>query len=439
MSDATLAAFRQCLPNLRGIDDDTMRRMPPELLIQLNAGAQTQTQAAPDMQSAALMAAAAAAHFANINPSKPTDPGIKMAKTLEKLRANPIEVPAGLDDRISVLHDGRYLPGTVASAKKQWLDARKRLGMEGTDPLATYDMAACGLGGNVTNQGWLHLANPGSSGLCLKQFSSANIGNTAGFSRRFSLAEGEAAINVGDNMKEIADMKSLTQAMRTLDLAAHHAMNWNYSISALYCFLEGNEYCAAELANHPNRVGEVVNFVNHVLGVNAQNWIKEECFLTAPELSREFPIWLQSRPSTAAATAATTTGPTPNKNNQQQSYKGWSRGRGGFHNNRGGGHSGGYHTGGGGQHSSGGGQYGSGGGQHKQPQGSNSSHPRGGSGNARSNATKIICRRYNAGTCTNHYSRCFLPISHDKAWHICNVTDPQTGAPCHEYHPAYKH
>jgi hypothetical protein len=417
--------------------------MSPELLIQLNAGAQTQTQSAPDMQSAALMAAAAAAHFANINPSKPTDPGIKMAKTLEKLRANPIEVPAGLDDRISVLHDGRYLPGTVASAKKQWLDARKRLGMEGTDPLATYDMAACGLGGNVTNQGWLHLANPGSSGLCLKQFSSANIGNTAGFSRRFSLAEGEAAINVGDNLKEIADMKSLTQAMRTLDLAARHAMNWNYSISALYCFLEGNEYCAAELANHPNRVGEVVNFVNHVLGVNAQNWIKEECFLTAPELSREFPIWLQSRPSTAATTAATAPGPNPNKNNQQQTYKGWSRGRGGFHNNRGGGHSGGYHTGGGGQQGSGSGQYGSGGGfgggQHKQPQGSNGTHPRGGGGNARSNATKIVCRRYNAGTCTNHYSRCFLPISHDKAWHICNVTDPQTGAPCHEYHPAYKH
>jgi hypothetical protein len=286
--------------------------------------------------------------------------------------------------------------------------------MEGTDPLATYDMAACGLGGNVTNQGWLHLANPGSSGLCLKQFSSANIGNTAGFSRRFSLAEGEAAINVGDNLKEIADMKSLTQAMRTLDLAARHAMNWNYSISALYCFLEGNEYCAAELANHPNRVGEVVNFVNHVLGVNAQNWIKEECFLTAPELSREFPIWLQSRPSTAATTAATAPGPNPNKNNQQQTYKGWSRGRGGFHNNRGGGHSGGYHTGGGGQQGSGSGQYGSGGGfgggQHKQPQGSNGTHPRGGGGNARSNATKIVCRRYNAGTCTNHYSRCFLPI-----------------------------
>jgi hypothetical protein len=193
--------------------------------------------------------------------------------------------------------------------------------MEGTDPLATYDMAACGLGGNVTNQGWLHLANPGSSGLCLKQFSSANIGNTAGFSRRFSLAEGEAAINVGDNLKEIADMKSLTQAMCTLDLAARHVMNWNYSISALYCFLEGNEYCATELANHPNRVGEVVNFVNHVLGVNAQNWIKEECFLTAPELSREFPIWLQSRPSTAAATAATATVKPPTKTTSNRHTK----------------------------------------------------------------------------------------------------------------------
>jgi hypothetical protein len=141
---------------------------------------------------------------------KETSSQVPSQTPLEKLRANPIEKPAGLDDRISVLHDGRYLPGTVASAKKQWLDARQRLGMEGTDPLVTYDMAACGLGGNVTNQGWLHLANPGSSGLCLKQFSSANIGNTAGFSRRFSLAEGEAAINVGDNLKDCGHEKSHT-------------------------------------------------------------------------------------------------------------------------------------------------------------------------------------------------------------------------------------
>ncbi len=425
MSDDTLAAMRVCLPNLSNLPDDVVRIMDPALLIQLNAGAQPLAQAAaPNFESAAAMAAAAAAHFATHHPPKTSDPAIKMARTLERLRQNPVAVPAGLDDRISVLHEGRFLPGTVAPCKRQWTEGRRKTGIDGTDPLATYDMASAGLGGCVTNQGWFHLANPGSSGLCLKQFSSQNIGNTAGFSRRFSLAEGEAAINIGDDLKEIADLATFTHAIRVMTYAARHVMPWNHSFPALDNFLFGLQYSPKELANSPNKIQELVNFVNHVLGVNAQNYINEENFLTAPDLTREFAVWIQSRP--AAAVSAAVTDGQPKTFHQNYGFaRSWQRGRGSSSNQRGGGHSGQYSTGGGGGAA--------GGGQGQPPQSSN----RGGQF-SRANSSKVICRRFNAGTCMNHYSRCFLPVTNDKAFHVCNVTNAQ-GYICGSYHPAYEH
>jgi hypothetical protein len=349
-----------------------------------------------------------------------------MARTLERLRQNPVTVPAGLDDRISVLHEGRFLPGTVAPCKKQWTEGRKKTGIDGTDPLATYDMASAGLGGCVTNQGWFHLANPGSSGLCLKQFSSQNIGNTAGFSRRFSLADGEAAINIGDDLKEIADVATFTHAIRVMTYAARHVMPWNHSFPALDNFLFGVQYCPKELANSPNKIQELVNFVNHVLGVNAQNYINEENFLTAPDLTREFAVWIQSRP--AAAVSAAITDGQPKQFGQNYGFnRSWQRGRGSYSNQRGGGHSGQYHSGGGGAITGGPG------GQSQPSQVAN----RGGQF-SRANSSKIICRRFNAGTCMNHYSRCFLPVTNDKAYHVCNVTNAQ-GNVCGSYHAAYEH
>jgi hypothetical protein len=438
-SDEALAALRICLPNLRGLEDNVMRYMDPALLAQLNAGAQP-TNPAPvhDVQSAAAMAAAVAAHFSSHQTQKSSDPGIKMAKTLERLRLNPVTVPEGMDDRISVLHDVRFYPGTVCPSKKQWLEARKRLGIDGSEPLATYDMASAGLGGSVTNQGWIHLASPGSSGLCLKQFSSANIGNTAGFNRRFSLAEGESAVNVSDDMKEIADIKGLRHAMRTMTYAARQVMHWNHSFPALHHFLEGNDYCAAEMANCTNRVPEVVNFINHVLGVNAQNWIQEEHFITTPDLAKEFTVWYQSRPNVSAAAASDSKPYTKPANQNQTNSRGWQRGRG-FYGNRGGGNSGHYNPGGGSQYSAGSGSQSSSGGGQQRQQYQNTGATRGGGNPQRGHATRIICRRYNAGTCTNHYARCALPITNDKAWHICNTPIPPNGEPCGEYHPAYQH
>jgi hypothetical protein len=421
MTDATLAAMRLCLPNLKGLPDDVMRHMDPLLLIQLNNGAQAQPVQTPD---AAAMAAAAAAHFAQ-SAVKSNDPGVKMAKALEKLRANPITVPAGPDDRISVLHVARFLPGTVLSAKKQWLLARDILGLDGMEPLSTYDMGACGLQGTVTMKGWFELGNPGSMNLCLKHFSPSNIGTSAGYSRRFSLAEGESAINVGDDFKEIGNMECFQQAMRAMCHAARMAMSWNYSFAALDNFIVQSKYGLTELAGCHNKVAELTNFVNHVLGVNAQNWITKECFLTAPELKGEFAIWAQNRP-TVPAPASTVTA--AGSNNQQHYNKSWGRGRGSGR--------GGYQP----NYTSSNNSGQQGGGRQFTPSGRGRGNQlgRGGGGGNSVSSTMLLCKNYNRDSCNNHYSSCFLHISGDRAYHRCSAQKAD-GTICHGYHPATQH
>jgi len=112
MTVETMAALRKCLPNLDHMTDNVFRSFSPATLIQLNnssAASNTNT----DLNSSAAMAAAAAAHFAQSaqTAQKNMDPAIKMARALETLQKNPVDVAAGKDDRVTILHVARFMPG----------------------------------------------------------------------------------------------------------------------------------------------------------------------------------------------------------------------------------------------------------------------------------------------------------------------------------------
>jgi hypothetical protein len=77
-----------------------------------------------------------------------------MAKALEELRACPVKVPEGLDDRNAVLHAARFLDGPTCSLQHQWLLAREIHGLDGVTPLSGYDTDALGISGCVTSRGW---------------------------------------------------------------------------------------------------------------------------------------------------------------------------------------------------------------------------------------------------------------------------------------------
>ncbi len=182
--------------------------------------------------------------------------------------------------------------------------AREVIPLEGYTPLANYDLDCIGLGGSVTAKGCLEAHNPGSTNICLKMFSPENLSTTAGAARKFTIADDDGAVSVGEHMKEITEMNALQNAMRVLCAITRLIMPWNLSYCAIDGFLYSSNYGFTELGNDPLRVQKLVKFVNYALGRNAAAWQRKEPFLTTGALKQEFGTYLQCQASGAFVPAA---------------------------------------------------------------------------------------------------------------------------------------
>ncbi len=330
----------------------------------------------------------------------------KRAADLDKLRAAPMQVPGGLDDPALGLCDARFLGGTVADLKQLWLAAREVLPLEGPTPLNGYDLDSMGLTGSVTTKGWLHVHNPASSGMLLKFFSSANTSTSAQANKRLTLAEGESAINVGDSMKDIADLSEFQTALRAARTAMQLACPWNFSIAALEGFMLSSNFCAKDLAGRPNRAALLTEFTNQVFRTNATRWRNRQPFLATGDLRHFFENWFGNQPASLLSvkedtgTAGNTAQGGQRFNNRQQhnnSRASWWRDQR--------------------QHDGG-----SGAGGHKG---------RGGF------VSEQLCRRFNAGTCPNSAASCST-ANGVKLSHLCSHED-KNGRICKRDHPKFKH
>jgi hypothetical protein len=434
LSPTDLSTIRSLFPNLKDLSDSFISSTPMDTLLQMNQQAQQAPQAT-DMQAAMLAAAAVAVQYSQIAGFNPTaqDPGVKMAKNLEKLKASPVTIPEGLDDRINILHSARFLGGAVTSGPALWLMARKVIGLEGLTPLANYDLACMGLSGSVTLKGCIEAHNPGSQNLCLKQFSPENLSTTAGAARKFTLADDDGAISVGEHMKEITEMATLQHAMRALCGLTRIIMPWNFSFEAIHGFLYASNFGLPELKDDPLRVPKLVKFVNYVLGVNAAAWQREEAFLTCGQLKQEFSVYLQCQVSGAFVPASAPPSQPQHQNKQGGrgrggGYRGGGGFRGGFSRGRGGFQ---YHGGRGGSNQGGGGP----------------AHGGGGGGNPLYNSIPggywtptgyvILCKRFNLGGCKNAANNCALPTG-QKAHHLC-AGRKANGDLCKEQHAYVDH
>jgi len=414
LTSSDLATLRSLLPNLGNMSDNLMRAMDINTLVELNKASQGgggSASATPTQAAAA--AAAAAAHFASSHHFNQQDPALKMAKNLETLRDNPIGVEEGFDDRIGILHPARFLGGAVCSAKKQWQAAREAIGLQGITPLATYDFSAVGLSGCATPQGLLELHNPSSSKLQVKQFSSVNMTTAASVSRKLMLADGDTAINVGDNLAEIVDLKTFEHAMRVLCTAARMIMPWNYAFEALHNFFHATQFGAKDLAGHKERVPTLVDFSNSVFKLNATAWIQKEDFLSVGDLKTTWSEFIANRPSALL----TSPGDGFNQPLGQRGFNARGRGARGGRGGRGG-----FQVGG---------QQGSQQGGQQGVQMPNTTVP------PPSQPYMIICRNHNRGLCTNPHTACFLP-SGSRAYHVCDVITSQ-GVQCRGYHRRDQH
>jgi hypothetical protein len=218
--------------------------------------------------------------------------------TDDKLSANKLslaqvttQVAAGVDNRWTILHPARYLPGAACSAAKQWLAAREVIGLTGHPPVGNYDMTAVGLGGFVTSKGWVELHNPSSSKLALKLFSINNCNARAGRNNHT-----ETGDQNGDDINELGEFKL---ALRTLRTAASFVQPWNYSFQAIEGFMHQTQYCQAELAGLDKRAALLTQFVDYCLGQNADRWRDAEPFLSTGELKTSWNSFFGARPQAA--------------------------------------------------------------------------------------------------------------------------------------------
>ncbi len=110
LADTDIDTIRSIFPNLKNLSDSFISSTPMQVLLQMNQQAQ-QAPEQSDMQASMLAAAAAAVQYSQMAGFNPTaqDPGVKMAKNLEKLKSNPVTIPEGQDDRVSILHCARFL------------------------------------------------------------------------------------------------------------------------------------------------------------------------------------------------------------------------------------------------------------------------------------------------------------------------------------------
>ena len=405
------------------MSDAFLRASSTTTLLQLNAAQPTTSNQVPsfDFSIAAAQVAAAAVAAAQQNPlGSANDPSVKMFKNLENLRNNPKDIAAGKDDRVNNLHPARFLGGMVCSTKKIWRAARDVIPLEGLEPLATYDFSSIGLGGCITPRAILELHNPASQSLSLKMFTAANM-TSSSVSRRLTLVDGDSAINVGDNLKDIMNLEAFIHAMRALCEAARFICPWNFSFSALNGFLLASNYAAKDLAGNKDRVSILVEFVNHVFKLNGTAWIQREDFLTAGELKNTWDEFFANQPAHLLISVGGNG--VHNFQNSQQNFnhgnqfnKGWrggrGRGRGGFQGN---------------------------GGQNFQ-----SANVTGQQGLPNTNVPPPptqplpVCMRFNRGVCQNSANNCTLPPSGHKALHVCNVVN-SNGVMCRGAHSRLQH
>ena len=210
----------------------------------------------------------------------------RLAQNRVAASTHPKEIGPGLDDRCSMLHDARFLPGAVCSTVKLWLAARQVLGLTGADPLGNYDMASLGLGGQTTSKGWVELANPSSTKVSLRAFNINNCGQKS---------SGSSSKDSQEDM-EFLEIAEFTVALRTIRVAMHLVNPWNMSIVALENFLLDSKMCNTDIGGLDKQAAILTRFCDYVLSENAARWRDETSFLVYNDLVNTWKAFFSALP-----------------------------------------------------------------------------------------------------------------------------------------------
>ncbi len=227
---------------------------------------------------------------------------MRLHANFSKAKAQPALVPEGYDNRADQLHEGRYLPGAGVKAADHWLRARQVWGENGVEAIANYDTQTLGMSGCITARGWEALHKPGSQELSLKLFTVANVGQAGTGSKAISIS-GEDGFVIQESWKEINNMNEVRTAFRNMRRAAHLVRPWDLSFETIDGFLTATAFMDEDLKAF-KKAPLVAGFIDHILALNAANWVQEAAFLDMPQIQVLWTAWWGTRKASAVRTEA---------------------------------------------------------------------------------------------------------------------------------------
>ena len=160
----------------------------------------------------------------------------KLAENFEKVKKFPVKVEAGEDSCTEHTHDARFLRGYVGNSQDLWVQARRKLGLTGIDPIANYETVSIGINGYISARVWHEVHSPSSKHLSIRMLTSHVLMLTWSSPEKYA------------EVKEFDSMHDLKMAVVALDVCIKKVFWWNCSFATVAIFLNTIEFGESDLA-----------------------------------------------------------------------------------------------------------------------------------------------------------------------------------------------
>ena len=221
----------------------------------------------------------------------------KLAENYESVKKFPVRIHPGVDDCTGFVHHARFLRGYVGNSQELWLQARRTWGMSGLDPISNYETVSIGLNGYISHKVWSEVHSPSSKTLSIRLLSDA--------ARKAAWHDSEK----GTEVREFESIQDFRMAVVALNTCISKVMPWNSAFTALTVFLQSINFGEHDLADKPDKLSFLADFVDEVLRHNAQAWDEERHFMGAQEISAKWSALFLRKFSAAQASRAAGGGP----------------------------------------------------------------------------------------------------------------------------------
>ena len=200
----------------------------------------------------------------------------KLAENYEKVKKFPVKVEAGEDSCIERAHDSRFLRGYVGNSQDLWVQAHRKLGLTGLDPITNYETVSVGINGLISARVWHEVHSPSSKHLSIRMLTSHALKSTWTSPEKCG------------EVREFDSIHNLRMAVVALDVCIRKVFWWNCSFATVAIFLNTIEFGESDLANSSDRLSVLADFIDEILKFNAQAWDEERYFMSAQEASAKW-------------------------------------------------------------------------------------------------------------------------------------------------------